>query len=144
MAAVLWSCSGEATAMPGSGYLLMLPIYWLFLTWGTTVVVQAWIRQGNLLPTNESAQSFACSSIAVTHETDYAKLRDRITSGDSRGSTGCEIRKIRKCCPWYRCLPRQSLCDTWVPSFCVSWYTIITWSHKKKKDHNKNPTAGCR
>lgn len=38
------------------------------------VVVQAWLRQGNLLSTSEAAQSFACSFIAETHETDYAKL----------------------------------------------------------------------
>lgn len=38
------------------------------------MVVKAWRSQGNLLPTSEAAQSFACSFIAETCETDYAKL----------------------------------------------------------------------
>lgn len=38
------------------------------------MVVHAWLKQGNLLPTSEAVESFACSFIAETHETDYAKL----------------------------------------------------------------------
>lgn len=97
--------------MPGPGHLLMLPTHRSSLTQGITLVSQACLRQGNVLPVSEAAQSFACSFIAKAHEMNYAKL-ENVTESPLRDHTCSTHCKTRKCCPQCRCFPRQFLSDT--------------------------------